>query len=178
MPLNWVTHTEAFSHRKLQLGNRTKCHIRITSMGSAFHKIWNKCSVFFPPIVPRSSNFQKLDLVQDGWYVDPSSPQTTAVWFCMFVSEREDVKRTEKSMCFCVNSGNGGCVVPSACALAVPDSHGQSRGAIMNSQEGLFRRALPNDTLCWARIQRNYSRLSLSAGDSSVKHQSQKSLRI
>lgn len=59
----------------------------------------------------------------------------------MFASEREGVK-TEKSLCcffvfFYVNGGNGGCVVPSARALAVSDSHGQSRGAIMNSQEGL-----------------------------------------
>lgn len=56
----------------------------------------------------------------------------------MFASEREGVK-TEKSLCFFfyVNGGNGGCVVPSARALAVSDSHGQSRGAIMNSQEGL-----------------------------------------
>lgn len=34
---------------------------------------------------------------------------------------------------FCVNSGNGA----SARALAVPDSHGQSRDAITKSQEGL-----------------------------------------
>lgn len=31
-------------------------------------------------------------------------------------------------MCFCVNSGNGGHVVPNSCALVFPDSHGQSRG--------------------------------------------------
>lgn len=41
-------------------------------------------------------------------------------------------------MCFCVNGGNDGCVVPSSRALAVPGDHGQSRGTIMDSQEGLF----------------------------------------
>lgn len=33
----------------------------------------------------------------------------------------------EKSGCFCVNGGNGGCVVPSIHALAGPGGHGQSR---------------------------------------------------
>lgn len=73
------------------------------------------------------------------------SPQPAVMCFCMFVSEREGVK-TERSVCFCVNGGNGGCVVPSARALAAADSHGQSRGAIVSSQEGLFCFSLM--TLC------------------------------
>lgn len=80
--------------------------------------------------------------------------------------------RKEPVLFFCffyVNGGNGGCVVPSARALAVSDSHGQSRGAIMNSQEGLCHWALPDDTLCWARMQRNDGCLSLPARESKWK---------
>lgn len=85
---------------------------------------------------------------------------------CLFVSKREGVKtgRKKKSMCFCVYSGNGGLTAPSVRALAVPGSHGQSRGAIMDSQDGsvsespAWRYALPtSDTEEW--------RLSLAAGE-------------
>lgn len=67
-------------------------------------------------------------------------------------------------MCFCVYSCNGGLTAPGVRALAAPGSHGQSRGAIMDSQEGsvsespAWRYALPTSgTEGW--------RLSLAAGE-------------
>lgn len=73
----------------------------------------------------------------------------------------------EKNMCFC--GCDGSCVVPGACIFAPPDSHGQSRGAIMNSQEGLFHWVLSADTLCWAWIQKQSNCLSLSAEEFECK---------
>jgi len=83
---------------------------------------------------------------------------------------------TEKGMCICVNGGNGVCVEPSFGALAVLGGHGQSRGTIMSSQEGLFHRALLHDHLCCAQIQRN--NCGCLEDNSSGKQQSQKLHRI